>query len=692
MSVASGSPVWTDERRKLILGPLIKSGGAGSVYHLPASPSQVAKIYHDSIDRLEYERKVGAMLELSPHLADLVENGQSYVQIAWPQLSLRDAQGRFVGFAMPMVDVRATSELECILQERQAREARLPNGLGVKVTLAANLAAVISELHRQGHHVIDLKPVNLRFYPQSLYMAMLDCDGFSIRGRGASFAAEQITPDYLAPEFHGTTIPRAAEEQQDRFALAVVIFQLLNFGIHPFTGRPSSDAVPTDIPGRIAARCYAYGTRANPSLTPSPVSGHAAMPFELRLLFDRAFESAGSTRPSADEWAAAMKPYAQRSSQRLAICSRNIAHQHFAGLPCAACARAALLVATAKNAQAAQSARARPNVPVPTPTPKPLRPMIGATGMRIPHLQHPVSPLQPTPRGTAKGWPVPATRPTAPVSFWRRMAGTMGMQWNGMRATDQVKLAVALVVVILLVVLRPILDGPTAQFYQGPPPPPIRATPPSASPSATTAAPSVTTVPSPAELSWATGNIQIVTRSLVSGETDAVIFAMSRLRGAAAAHPASASGATAAAVVGLPTDISEHPDAQRRALVVNLEDELKQHPYDGEAAFELGVLTLLAGDRNVAWNWFVQAIWTDPKQAKYWYGLGVASLDDDDAVGAMAVAESLTDNPTEAQQARDGFPPELFSAAGSDRQRIALLQERAQKISALYGAAIHPAR
>ena len=97
----------------------------------------------------------------------------------------------------------ATSELEYILQERQARAAHLPTGLGAKVTLAANLAAVIAELHRQGHHVIDLKPVNLRFYRQSLYMAMLDCDGFSIQGRGERFAADQVTPDYLAPEFQG---------------------------------------------------------------------------------------------------------------------------------------------------------------------------------------------------------------------------------------------------------------------------------------------------------------------------------------------------------------------------------------------------------------------------------------------------------------------------------------------------------
>ena len=382
MSVAAGGNVWASDGRKLVLGRLLKSGGAGSVYLLPESPLQVAKIYHDTANRAEYERKVAAMLELSPQLTDLVENGKRYVQIAWPQALLRDERGRFAGFAMPAVDVQATSELECILQERQARAAGLPTGLGAKITLAANLAAVIAELHRQNHHVIDLKPVNLRFYPQSLYMAMLDCDGFSIQGKGERFIADQITPDYLAPEFQASSIALGGEEQQDRFALAVVIFQLLNFGIHPFTGRPANDRVPTDIPGRIAHHCYAYGLRANPDLSPGPVSGHRAMPSDLRLLFDRAFEGAGSARPSAAEWAGVLKVYAQRASHHLAICSRNGEHQHFAGMPCAACARAALIASTASNAS--------PSKVVPwSLTPRLSAALNRATGIRVPHLQHP---------------------------------------------------------------------------------------------------------------------------------------------------------------------------------------------------------------------------------------------------------------------------------------------------------------
>lgn len=386
MSDATGHHVHSGDGRRLRLGPMIKSGGAGSIHRLPESPHQVAKIYHRHVELAVYERKVEAMLALSPELPDIVDGARRYVQIAWPQSLLRDPQGRFVGFLMPTVDVKATSELETILQERQARAAGLPTGLGAKITLAANLAAVVAELHRRGHHVVDLKPVNLRFYPKSLYMAMLDCDGFSIRGTAQRFTAPQFTPDYLAPEFQLAGLTDAGEETQDRFALAVVVFQLLNFGIHPFTGRPANDRVPTDIPGRIAAGCYAYGERANPNLSPSPVSGHATLPGDLRRLFDRAFVQRGDLRPAADEWATLLRHFAQRSSLRLVSCGRNTQHQHFAGSTCAACTRETLIAQTAQRAASARrAAPAAPNAPwmpasqrprpgAPAPAKTPLRP------------------------------------------------------------------------------------------------------------------------------------------------------------------------------------------------------------------------------------------------------------------------------------------------------------------------------
>jgi eukaryotic-like serine/threonine-protein kinase len=354
----------TSDGRATTLGPLLKSGGAGSVHRVVERPDEVAKLYHPGGDHAQYQRKIAAMLSFTPDLPDIADRGSRYVQIAWPRASLYDARRRFVGFTMPLLDVGATSELEEILQERQARAAGLPTGLGAKITLAANLAGVVAALHRQQHYVVDLKPVNLRFYRESLYMAMLDCDGFSIHGEGGRHVAQQVTPDYLAPEFQRDGARALREEDQDRFALAVVVFQLLNFGIHPYSGRPSSSNVPTDIPARIQGHYYAYGTRAHPGISPNPVSGHAALPVALRSLFDRAFAGQAHARPAAREWVDTLQTYARRSAGSLLVCGKDPDHQHFAAHACAACSRA-MLIADARRA----AARPRPGPAVrSTPT------------------------------------------------------------------------------------------------------------------------------------------------------------------------------------------------------------------------------------------------------------------------------------------------------------------------------------
>jgi hypothetical protein len=464
---ASGTTVVTGQGTRVVLGKLIKSGGAGSVYRMRELPAQVAKLYHPNQDHAHYERKVAAMLELTPQLPDLSADGKRIVQIAWPQTPIRDTRGRFMGFLMPAVDVDATSELECILQEKQARREGLPTGLGPKVTLAANLSAVIAELHRQRHYVVDLKPVNLRFYRQALYMAMLDCDGFSIQGKGERFDAPQYTPDYLAPEFHARTLTAAGEAQQDRFALAVVVFQLLNFGIHPFTGRPASEKVPTDIPSRIAGRWYAYGLRANRELAPVPSSGHATMPPEVRHLFDRAFESTGGTRPPADEWAAVLREYAQRSSGKVTPCARNHAHQHFAGLECAQCGREKLIA----GAHAAAATRHATRITrAPTHHRAPGAHRGGATGRqpvlppamlaalqkrwKVPASSTPVPPAQAKPAtrtgGRPANWPAPPPPPAPPIYGSAGPAWGSGTPW-WMNAT-MLRLVFPLAIVLMIAV------------------------------------------------------------------------------------------------------------------------------------------------------------------------------------------------------------------------------------------------
>ena len=70
---------------------------------------------------------------------------------------------------------------------------------------------------------------------------MFDCDGFSIQGEQARFPAEFVSEEYIYPEGMAQSCEDMGEEQ-DKFALAVIIFKLLNNGIHPFSGVAKKNA------------------------------------------------------------------------------------------------------------------------------------------------------------------------------------------------------------------------------------------------------------------------------------------------------------------------------------------------------------------------------------------------------------------------------------------------------------------
>jgi len=676
-SSAEGRELQAGDGRRITLAALIKSGGAGSVYRVRGDALVVAKLYHPTAEIAVYERKVAAMLALTPSLPELVDGGTRYVQIAWPLALLRDARGSFVGYLMPAVDVSSTSELECILQEKQARSLGLPTGLGAKITLAANLANVIAELHRQQHRVVDLKPVNLRFYPKSLYMAMLDCDGFSIQGKGERFEAPQFTVDYLAPEFQRGGLTAIGEEQQDRFALAVIVFQLLNFGIHPFTGRPASERVPTDVPARIAARLYAYGLKPNTQLLPSLVSGHEAMPADLRVLFDRAFEGAGNARPSALEWGALLRTYAQRASQKLSTCTQVREHQHFAGMAFAACARAALLAKTAKSrGQSLPGAAARAGAPAPGVH---LRTGFGRKGLK-PNL--PAFRPRPPARAPVFAMPTPPPPPVFPGYGYTpraRPARQLGLkEW-----------AIALVfgAVLFAAIVPKNNSTPSA-------PPPIPVQPPTPGIVGPEGWPSQLMRPIAVDFDSATivgppnfrqiletrdavRNVALGSRSDDRSSIDAGMAALQRAIPAAGSADA-ARRAEYQARFGefLPRALSADP-AVRLSMMRQLALKLQDEPYDAESACEWSWLARLSGETQFARNGFLRTLWADPQYYCGWLGYGALADETEISFGALIMAERLQQGEAKDYQARDQLVEAGFGSE-AELQRWRILDARAR--------------
>ncbi|QIG79760.1 hypothetical protein [Stakelama tenebrarum] len=334
------------KQRPLRLGKLLGEGAAGKVYSIPEMPGSAAKIYHGEAECRRYEAKIDRMLANPPDLSAAVHEGVRYPQIAWPEAKLYDKARRFIGFLMPEIDFRRSTSLVNLLQKNSRRVEKLSDYYGYRVLVARNLASVFAELHRAGHHMIDMKPANLRFYPAVSWMAVVDTDGFSIAGSEGRIPAEQVSDEYIAPESWKQE-PAALGEAQDQFALAVIIFQLLNNGVHPFAGKaaPGTPAQPADIQSRILKGLYPYGASPPDDVVPSAASIHKSFRRATRSLFDRAFMP-GQARPDAAEW----RDHLDTLISQLVPCpAKPKEHAHF-GMGCGFCAHDARIEASAQSA------------------------------------------------------------------------------------------------------------------------------------------------------------------------------------------------------------------------------------------------------------------------------------------------------------------------------------------------------
>ncbi len=316
------------------LGKRVAGGGAGDIYSSSDLPKHVIKIYRNPADRQEYEPKIEAMICASPRFRPLLHKGNERHQLAWPTIIVENKQGDFLGFAMPEIDFGASESLERMLQKRMRVKMGLPEPYGYRLTLAHNLAAIVAELHAQNHHIIDLKPVNCRFYTDSMTLALLDCDGFSINSKSKRYTASQFTSEYIAPEAKGKN-PGDLGIQQDQFALAIIIFRLMNNGLHPFQAKLSSGQSGGTLQDMIEAGYYPYGIRDSAVCSAPMQSIHDTFPEDLRKAFDQSFLR--TTRPTAAKWRDLLRQYADKSTGKLIACSKNPQnHAHF-GLGCGWC-------------------------------------------------------------------------------------------------------------------------------------------------------------------------------------------------------------------------------------------------------------------------------------------------------------------------------------------------------------------
>jgi DNA-binding helix-hairpin-helix protein with protein kinase domain len=305
--------------REAGLGRCLGQGGEGAVYSVPMWPRSVAKIYARRPDDLT-GRKLRAMVELgTDELASFA---------AWPQGLLLDPRTRKpVGFLMPRVD--GHREIHA-LYGPTARKAAFPDASwAFLVRVARNLAAAFDTVHRHGHVIGDVNQGNV-VVSRKATVRLIDCDSFQVTHLGHTYPCRVGVPLFTPPELQGQRLDSVNRtHDHDRFGLAVLVFQLLFMGRHPYTGRHRERVVPVEAAMREGL--FAFGEEARGrGWQPPPFSlllGDVTRP--VANLFERAFgrqAAAGRTRPSAAEWVLELDAL----EQQLVICGDDPRHAHAA--------------------------------------------------------------------------------------------------------------------------------------------------------------------------------------------------------------------------------------------------------------------------------------------------------------------------------------------------------------------------
>ena len=285
-------PDATGARAPLVLSPVPFAGDAEvALHHVEGRPGVAVRLYRREGDAALRRARLAAMVARPPE-------GTAF---AWPTALVEDATGRCCGCLLADLGAGPHATLADDLTLGRATPAR-------RLRLGRDLATAVAELHRLGHAVIDLTPrrVLLRDGADDdsrSSLVLTGLDSVSVQGpQRQCFPGTVRASPWLAPELlqdDTAAVPRT-DYQQDRFALAVLLFQLLNHGLHPFQALSRDPARPLTLTDNVRRQRYAYGRQPHPEVAPEPTSVHDSWDETTRALFEQAFTS--TDRPPASRW------------------------------------------------------------------------------------------------------------------------------------------------------------------------------------------------------------------------------------------------------------------------------------------------------------------------------------------------------------------------------------------------------
>lgn len=304
----------------LTLARRLGAGGEAEVFEVEGRPSLAYKRFRVPSPRRA--EKLRVMLEHPPRDAE----AGGHVAIAWPRELVTARDGTVEGFLMPRIDLSRTVPLFQVYNPASRLQIAPAFTWRYLLRTARNLAAIVDSLHAAGYVIGDINESNFLVNRRALAV-LVDCDSMQVRdpATGVVHRGGVGKPEFTAPELHGldlSTVDRTPES--DAFALAILVFQLLHEGVHPFAGIWKGGGEPPDVAERMRRGLFPY--RRGAGVAPPPRAlGPDVLPPELRRLVRRTFTTGvrrPAARPSAGQWAAAL----ERADATLRVCGRSPHH------------------------------------------------------------------------------------------------------------------------------------------------------------------------------------------------------------------------------------------------------------------------------------------------------------------------------------------------------------------------------
>lgn len=271
-------------------------GGEGCVYELQSHRDVVLKLYTEPLSAVKQAKLEQMIAMRTTALA-------SYA--ALPTDLVKNSEGDVCGFIMKKLT--AYVPLHHVFSPMDRKKMFPDKGYNFLVHVARNLATAFYQLHQAGIIVGDVNEGNILISASGL-AAFIDCDSFQIPNGNTYFFCEVGVPRYTPPELlRLKSFERVVRNTNtDNFSLAILLFQLLFLGRHPYAGKHRG-AADIDEETAIRQQQFAYSLHNTKKKLSPPNDSFDInnLPSDIVTLFHRAFES--TDRPSPAEWITALE-------------------------------------------------------------------------------------------------------------------------------------------------------------------------------------------------------------------------------------------------------------------------------------------------------------------------------------------------------------------------------------------------